>query len=123
MTISSQIIEVLNHLCLKFGLAIDWSQENILPYLQELAGKYISWEMATSTAWLLGAAIMLIVAVVLFVCDKKWGMYGIGIAIGVCLVCVLIGICISQIEDILACIYFPEKQIVEYVKHLMQTSR
>ena len=64
MTISSQIIEVLNDICKKFGIAIDWSQENILPYLQELAGKYISWEIATSVAWLIGAAIIIVVGII-----------------------------------------------------------
>lgn len=51
MVISDQIIAVMNDLCQKFGIAIDWSQENIIPYLTELAKKYISYEIATSIAW------------------------------------------------------------------------
>ena len=119
MTISSQIIEVLNHLCLKFGIAIDWSQENILPYLQELAGKYISWEMATSILWLVLSGLMVIVAIILFIINSKHCMEGMGYTFGIILIFVAIVVCIDQMHDILACIYFPEKQIIEYVKYLM----
>ena len=34
---SEQIIEVLNALCEKFGIAIDWTAENVMPYLTDLA--------------------------------------------------------------------------------------
>ena len=53
MTVSSQIIEVLDSLCEKAGIAIDWTAENVLPYIQELAGKFVSFEAATSIAWIL----------------------------------------------------------------------
>lgn len=121
MTMSSQIIEVLNHLCLKFGLVIDWTQENIFPYLQELAGKYISWEVATSYAWLIGAGVLAVLAIILFVIEAIWGWDSLAAFFGVVLIAVAIGICIAQVEDILTCKYFPEKQIVEYINYLMQT--
>lgn len=122
MTMSSQIIEVLNHLCLKFGLVIDWTQENIFPYLQELAGKYISWEIATSKAWIIVAVVALIIGLILFISDAAldWA-YGIGIAVGVILIIIAVSVSVTQIFDILTCKYFPEKQIVEYINYLMQT--
>lgn len=120
MTISSQIIEVLNDICKKFGIVIDWSQENILPYLQELAGKYISWEIATSVAWLIGAAIIIVVGIILLVVDIKcFGFCGMSV-VGVLLWLVALVVIAEQINDILTCKYFPEKQIVEYVKYLIQ---
>lgn len=124
MTISSQIIEVLNDLCMKFGMAIDWSQENVMPYLQELAGKYISWEVATSTAWLILLAVLAIVGIVLIVIDcKNTAKYEFGIMIFIG--CILIGIAILagvfEVGDILTCKFFPEKQIIEYVHYLIQT--
>lgn len=33
MTVSDQIINVLDALCEKFGLVIDWTSENVVPYL------------------------------------------------------------------------------------------
>ena len=61
MTVSSQIIEVLNDLCMKFGIAIDWSAKNVGPYAQELAAKFISWEIATSWMWIVVGVVITIV--------------------------------------------------------------
>ena len=48
MTVSSEIIEVLDYLGEKFGIAIDWTSNNVLPYLQALVDKFIKWEISTS---------------------------------------------------------------------------
>ena len=46
--VSNQIIEVLNEICNKFGLTIDWTSKNVYPYLQELMGKlYFIWLSAS----------------------------------------------------------------------------
>lgn len=45
MTVSEQIIQVLDNLGEKFGLALDWSSENILPYVSELMNKAVSYEL------------------------------------------------------------------------------
>ena len=39
MQVSDQIIQVLDALCEKFGIVINWSGENVIPYLQELIKK------------------------------------------------------------------------------------
>lgn len=41
MSMSEQVISVIDVICDKFGIAIDWTSENILPYIQELFQKYI----------------------------------------------------------------------------------
>ena len=45
--VSNQIIEVLNEICNKFGLAIDWTSKNVQPYLQELIAKCVAqkWQL------------------------------------------------------------------------------
>lgn len=123
MTISTQIIEVLDDLCRKFGLAIDWSQENILPYLQELAGKYISWEIAMSWAWLVAGVVILIAGIVMIVIERKIDLASFGYLFGFIAICAFIAVTMTQVGDILTCKFFPEKQILEYVKHLMQTAK
>lgn len=52
MTISSEIIKVLDYLGEKFGIAIDWTSKNVLPYLQALVDKFIKWEISTSIVWI-----------------------------------------------------------------------
>ena len=48
MSISDQIIAVINDLCQKFGIAIDWTAENVLPYIEDLCARYIQFEIQTS---------------------------------------------------------------------------
>lgn len=122
MTISAQIIEVLDDLCRKFGLAIDWSQENIVPYLQELAGKYISWEIAMSWAWIAFSVVVLITGIVLMVIERKINMAGFGYIFGFICICTFVAIVMTQVNDIITCKFFPEKQILEYVKGLMSNA-
>lgn len=123
MGASSQIIEVLEYLCNKFGVAIDWSQETIIPYVQELSAKYISWEISTSITWIIIAVVLfLIPSIIIITLDIKYRFSG-GVLIcaglfGIILSCVVIG---CQIFDILRCTYFPELQVLEYINSLMSS--
>ena len=49
---SEEIIKVLDNLAERFGVAVDWTSTNVIPYLQELCSKYITYEIATSVTWL-----------------------------------------------------------------------
>lgn len=120
MTISTQIIAVLDDLCRRFGLAIDWSQENVMPYLQELAGKYINWEIATSKMFITIACVVAFIGIVLFVCDVWRDWDGLGAMVGFCMVVAGLVVIGLQVYDILTCIHIPEKQIVEYISELMR---
>ena len=42
MKVSEQIIQVLDALCAKLGMAIDWTADNVIPYIEKLCGKYIN---------------------------------------------------------------------------------
>lgn len=48
MNVSEQIITILDELCEKFGFVIDWSKDNIIPYIKELCSRYIKYEIITS---------------------------------------------------------------------------
>lgn len=56
--VSSQIIDVINELCSKFGIAIDWSQKNVQPYLESLVAKAVNYELYTSIMWIVIGAIL-----------------------------------------------------------------
>ena len=60
MTVSEQIISVLDALCEKFGIAINWTEENVIPYVEVLCRKLITYEIITSIAWLVFAILMTI---------------------------------------------------------------
>ena len=120
MTISSQVIEVLNELCKKFGVAIDWSADNVLPYVKELAGKFISWEIATSWMWIVIAAIFVVLGILIVIADFTWLNDGMLSCIGVLLAIIALVVIGGQFFDIITCKYFPEKQIFEYVQYMIK---
>ena len=43
---SEEIIKALDDLGDRFGIAIDWTSENVLPYLQNLMDRFITYNIA-----------------------------------------------------------------------------
>lgn len=50
--VSDEFIKVLDELAKKLGVTIDWSQKNIMPYIQDLYSRYIQYEISTTMFWL-----------------------------------------------------------------------
>lgn len=50
---NNKIIEVLDYLGEKIGLAIDWSSNNVYPQVMEFLGRYRTYEMVTNGIWML----------------------------------------------------------------------
>lgn len=128
VTFSSQFIEIFDHLCQKFGVVIDWSAQNVIPYITALCGRM--------TKYLIFKNVILIFAFIgvfyLFwrfskpCCSKenKWdpdfqycksmnisyilGWLGRGIGAAF-----TIGMSISALLTIVRCIYLPEFVIID----------
>lgn len=137
MTVSDQIIQVIDALCEKFGVAIDWTSANVLPYLTTLMGKLIQWEVWSSVALM---SIMVILALVSVIGIKRltpvfkagiernkrsydcnWEIGAVMAIIGLCAfylaTIIVIG---TQIVDIIKCCTFPEMFIFEYIQGLIK---
>lgn len=124
-TISNQIIEVLNALCDKFGIAIDWTGQNVMPYVQELMRKAVNYELWTNITCVIVLAVITTVCWIVvyklsrtsgFQWDDAFDEFIPTIAILLTMVgCVLIIIDIfiffDAYETIVACLSFPEKII------------
>ena len=120
MNFGDETIKILNYLGEKFGIAIDWTSDSVLPYLQQLCTKFIEWETSTSIAWIIGAIFAIIAAIIFVLVVNKiedlkdtfdnW-QYGILIVIACIAICV-IG---KQIYDIITCSTFPEKVIYDFI--------
>lgn len=132
---SAQIIEVLNDICEKFGIAVDWTSKNIQPYLKELMTKCINYKLATDIVWLVVGIILLIIGGVLLrfafnnnrkyheIKDYHERMYSNldetaatqfifgGICLGVAVILIL-----YFTINLLACLTFPEKIILDMVR-------
>ena len=136
MEVSEQVIKVLDAVCDKFGIAIDWTSNNVIPYIQELGNKIITYDICVSIMWLvIGSAIPLTIAILIkkFLNKKKleakermndyyytdgsldegaWCCY----AMIIVLIISEMILTTSNIESIIQDIVFPEKTIMEFIK-------
>ena len=123
MSFSSQFIEVIDALCEKFGIAIDWTSQNVVPYVTDLAARIITYEIWTSTAWIVIAAILFLIAWKMTkrdckadTFDDEWFLgWFVRILIGVsCFI-----IIVFQVFDIIEALALPEKTLYDFVMGLM----
>lgn len=130
---SEEIIKVLDALADKFGIAVDWTSANVVPYLEQLCGKYVNYEIATSVVWIMLGLLFFIVGIICYKIvykHKDWGVtyyktmsddyFGRGlIYFGVISIFVVASLMvITQIFDIVTCFTFPEKIIIEELKSI-----
>lgn len=137
MTVSKQIIEVLDALCNKFGVVIDWTSQNVIPYVEMLMRKFIIFEIATSIMYIVFFVALFAISypitkrwckkassAEIYWCDclETWiAIVGIVITCLTGLTC-LIGIPV-QTYDIIEAITFPEKTIFDYITYLIRTTK
>lgn len=126
---SKELIEALTELANKFGMVIDWTSQNAMPYLQELMNRIIRFEMVTSICWLI-YGILHFPTVILWmkairyagkkIKEDKWsdwefnrGLIVVGMVVTVFFGFIIVSV---QIEDILRCIMLPESIVLRYIK-------
>ena len=123
MSFSSQFIEVLDALCEKFGIAIDWTSQNVVPYVTELATRIITYEISTSVVWMVIAAILFLIAWKMTkrnckadIFEDEWFLgWFVRTLIGV--FCFITIVC--QIFDIIEALALPEKTLYVFITGLM----
>lgn len=142
---SEEIIKVLDYLGEKFGIAIDWTQENVFPYLQDLLSRFAGYRIAISIFWIIAAIAGCFLTVYLgkkmvasFKTAKekkvdtflfeRWGdsidptLLGIFAIIGFVVLAVA-NICVffCSAEELIKWIFIPELPMIEYLKGLVES--
>lgn len=69
---SEEIIKILDDLAQRFGIVIDWTGENVLPYVQELATRFISFKNAQAIIWMVISFLVVIGCTIFCVKLNKW---------------------------------------------------
>lgn len=136
MTFSEELIKVLEYLGGKVGVAIDWTSANMLPYLQDLCEKIVTYEIWTSFAWIAFMwGVLLILWIVTTPCwivaaKRDWEfsepacmIIGIFIAVSLFWSIATIAVTGVQIFDIITATYFPEKTIYEFITNAIQSAK
>lgn len=134
---SDEIIKVLDDLSEKFGFAIEWSSENVMPYLEQLADSIVKYEMTTSILWLVLNSIALLCYAIFVGCivkaitKKKETLfvneYSDGyrttneadalLIVGGFASFIVIIIVIFQVLDIIKCCTIPELVVLDYINN------
>lgn len=131
---ADDIIDILNYVGDKFGIAIDWSAKTILPYLQELSTKYIAYRISIAVMWAIVFCVVILACVITIITlnvqskklnyeyssdDLQFWLY----VVAVILILVSFGLIIYQVYNIILCKTFPEKVIYEYITSLYTTMK
>lgn len=132
MSVSEQIIQVIDDLCDRFGIAIDWTSENVIPYISTLCGKLIHYEICTSVFLMIFWVVLCVLCAILtvppckraiktnFTCDDIiLATAGIGIIVSSIVLLVTIIVIGVQVHDIIEAVTFPEKTVVDYVTRVL----
>lgn len=127
---SDEIIKVLNYLGEKFGVIIDWSNDNIIPYIYDLMDRVIRYEICSSIIYII---ISILICTGCIISIPKIDKYAnkiieedyysfwdvgkyiiIAILLGAIAISVYSGV--NQIIDITECIFIPEKVFINFIQ-------
>lgn len=122
---SEEIIKVLDKLGEKLGMAIDWSGENVLPYIEELAQRATNWLMCEAivlaSVCLILAATMLVIGIRFVTMASKSGDADDA---GAGVICIVIGALllipvVANILQIVKCCTCPELALLPFIQGLL----
>ena len=124
MTVSNQIIAVLDAICEKFGIVIDWTSNNVMPYLQDLCKRIVTYEIATSVAGIILQVVILLLA--FYLRNKKIKPldddYFFDLTTIVCSIIATVAIVVIcvNVVDIIKALTIPEATIYKFVKPFLK---
>ena len=126
----NSVIAIIDAIAAKFGIAVDWTAQNVLPYLEELMHRIVSFEIGVYTFWMIFCPIVAIgfgiLGYNLIKTAKKinkydWSDEPVGILGMICIilagcatVATLVLIPIGTLR-IIECVNIPEKIFFDYV--------
>lgn len=127
MTISSEITNILNDLGSRFGVVIDWSSQNVVPYVQDLVSRIAELEMVNSIiAIVCGVACLVGLILIIRFAVKHWEDY-VEEVVGTFVVLIFLGCLIGiftlipiGVNGLTKAIYLPELTAIEYIQNLMK---
>ena len=131
---SDEIIKVIDELGKRFGIVIDWSNENVLPYLQVLSHIFIIYRTAMGIMTIVISVILIVIFGIGMKKLLEWRksekfseniwdddlfiffLAMIGCVIGICIAA---GVIIGNTAGIIQNLTIPELTILEYIKPMI----
>lgn len=130
---SEEIIKVLDELGKRFGIVIDWSNQNIIPYLQELFKRFICYRNITACVWIILSIAMTISGVGMIRALNEWRksdnynkyycndddmLVALGYIFSVFIIALGIGLIIGNMFGIIKNVCMPEMVVYEYITNI-----
>lgn len=119
VSMTKEFIEVVDYVCEKFGIVVDWSNGELVPYLQSLVDKIVNYKSGIAWLWITVAIVTLILGIVCFIYDNHNGDGGWAF-LGALLVTGAIVIAIVNVYTLITCNTFPEKVVFDYLETVMK---
>lgn len=120
MSFSENVINIIDAIGERFGVAIDWTNQNMMPYLVQLTQRIIDYKINMSIFYIVVFVLMIIVGIKIYLKGKKLlneddelGIFPLLVGIAI-IVVALVGIGIYT-TDIITAITLPEKTIMEFI--------
>lgn len=115
-------LKVFDYLSEKFGIVVDTTSKNIVPYLQTLGDKIVAYQESIAIMWIIVGAILAVFSLITFFigCAKDWeAMHWImlfcGVGIGAWII-------IANLYTYIGCNTFEEKIILDYIEQAINTT-
>lgn len=124
METTNVAIQVLDELSKKFGLMVDWSQQNIQPYVQDLMGRVVNYEFWTTFVWIFLYITMALIG--FFVVKYLWKAFddpeirGTVVGISFFYNLLVLGNLVGAIMKIIRCLILPEVIFVSYLQNFIK---
>lgn len=125
MSFSENFINIMDAIGKQLGIAIDWTSQNVVPYIEQLSQRIINYEMCMSVFYIFICIISAVVGRNIFKTGKRmfsdegdgYG-YGFGIFPLVIGFIILLGAIIAMgeyLKDVITVLTLPEKTIIEFI--------
>lgn len=128
---SEEIIKILDDLGKRLGIAIDWSNQNIIPYLEELIGRFIAFRNVQAIIWI--CISLIVVGLAIFGIKKliKWRksdkydksyfsndgiIFGLSLTVFISLILIFFCVMACNVEGIFQNIFLPELTVINYIQ-------
>ena len=114
-------LKVFDYLAEKFGIVVDTTNKNIIPYLQSLGDKIVAYEESIALMWIITGAVLVVFSLIVFFigCAKDWECMHwfwlfLGVGAGVWII-------MHNMYTYIGCNTFEEKIILDYIDEAIKT--
>lgn len=120
MSFSENFINIMDAIGKQLGMAIDWTSQNVTPYLEQLSHRIIQYEISMSSFYIVISIICIIIGRNILkkgktMFDKGDELCVFPLIIGFIIMLIgIVAMCVDA-QEIITALTLPEKTIIEFI--------